>query len=95
MAERKIATGKKEDLDLARKMIEDYLAVDKESDRGQKLYNRVQAELLVMEANTFIDKGDFEKADASIQKALKLDSDNKDVQETFKNLKEAREALGE
>ncbi len=94
-AEKKMASGARDDLEAARKMVEDYLAVDQTSERGQALLRQIEAELHVGDAKSYIENGDYEKADQAIQKALKLDPGNKDAQDAFKNLKEAREALGE
>ncbi|OGS36040.1 MAG: hypothetical protein A2293_05900 [Elusimicrobia bacterium RIFOXYB2_FULL_49_7] len=92
-AEKKMASGKREDLESARKMVEDYIAVDSENERAQKLLKDIQTDLYVSDANLLIDKGEYEKADQMIQKALQANPDNKKAQDAFKNLREAMDAL--
>ncbi|MFH0918744.1 MAG: hypothetical protein V1913_00150 [Fibrobacterota bacterium] len=92
-AEKLAVSGKRPDLENAKKMVEEYLAVDAGSERAKKMQKDIQTELYVQDANALIDKGEYDKADQVIQKALQANPDNKKVQEAFKNLKAAMEAL--
>lgn len=92
-AEKLMAGGTRADLENARKKIDDYLAADAENPKALNLKRDIQTDLFVLDANEYLDKGEYEKADQTIQQALKLNPDSKKVKDAFKNLREAMEAL--
>jgi tetratricopeptide (TPR) repeat protein len=94
-AKQKIAGGKREDYDAAQLLVEGYLKADPQNVPAQKMLVEIKVEILVMESNGLIDKGEFEQANQALQNALKLDPDNGKVKNAFKNLKEARDILEE
>jgi tetratricopeptide (TPR) repeat protein len=81
-------SGKREDLEAAQKIVEEYLSVDKENTQAKKILVDIQSELLIKDANAYIDNDEYEKANKAIQKALTLNPDSKKVQEAFKNMKD-------
>jgi hypothetical protein len=86
-------SGKTSDIQAARKLVERYLEADSQNTEAQKLLIMIKIDLLIIEANAKIDKGDFEQADQTLQKALTLDPDNDKVKSAFKNMKDARAVL--
>jgi tetratricopeptide (TPR) repeat protein len=92
-AEKLMAGGKRADLEEAGKKVEAYLSVDSSSEKAKSLKRDIETDILVLDANEHIDKGEYEKADQVIQRALKLNPDSKKVKEAFKNLRDAMEAL--
>jgi tetratricopeptide (TPR) repeat protein len=86
-------SGKVDDVQAARLLIERYLEADPQNIEAQKLFVNIKIDLIIIDVNGNIDKGDFEKADQALQKALKLDPDNDKVKSAFKNLKDARAVL--
>lgn len=92
-ARKLLQSGKSVDLESARAKVDAYLAVDSTSQPAIELQRDIKTELLVLEADGFIEKGDYEKADKVIQQALRVNPDNKKVKESFKNLREAMDAL--
>ena len=92
-ATKRIAAGSRGDLEEARRLITEYLAADPEHPEALRLSRDIEAEMLVLDADAAIDAGDYERADKVIQSALRISPDDRKVQEAFKNLKEAMEAL--
>ena len=95
LAKEKLASGKDDDVKAAQTLVERYLEADPQNADAQKLLVSIKVGRLIIDANAKIDKGDFEQADQTLQKALKLDPDNGKVKNAFKNLKDAREVLGQ
>ncbi len=94
-AKKKMGSGERKDLEESQKMVKDYLAVDSENKRAQKLLIDIQTDLLILDANAHIDKDEYEKADRVIQKALALNPDNEKVKDAFKNIKEVIDVFSE
>jgi len=95
LAKEKLASGKDDDVKAAQTLVERYLEADPRNADAQKLLVSIKVGRLIIDANAKIDKGDFEQADQTLQKALKLDPDNGKVKNAFKNLKDARDVLGQ
>ncbi len=83
-----ISNGKIKDFNSAVTLIEGYLAVDPENEEANKMLADSKSKILIIEANSLIDSGEYEKANRAIQKALSVNPDSKEVKDAFKNIKE-------
>lgn len=90
-----IDSGKKDELLKAQILVQKYIAVDSTNEEAIELLMETKSALLIMDANDHIDAGDFEKANNTIQEALSINPDSKDVQEAYKNIKEVLDVLVE